>query len=66
MKRLIGTAIGGSLFALMSGVSANAIVIQGTSTANTLAQQLFLNSESVTITDSKLTFGEPGGFGDGD
>ena len=63
MKSTLRAAAGGALLTILSSVSANAIVIQGTNTADTLAQQLFLNTDSITILDSQLTFGEPGGGG---
>ena len=66
MVGIFRTAVSGAFLACMTAVPSYAIVIQGTDTADTLAQQLFLNADNITIIDAQLTGGEFFDFGEGE
>ncbi len=66
MKKLASALAGVALSTALVSLPAQAIVIQGTNTAETLAQQLFLSSDDITVQSATLSFGNVLEFGPGE
>lgn len=61
MKSTLRSATGGVLVTLLASTSASAIGVTPITFADTLASELFLNQDGITVTDSMLTYGNSTG-----